>query len=259
MPEWYSKPGVDRLRPSRRSRLTVKSTSPRELDRRLDHEVIVELQRQVRVVRRAHDLVQLLARADADDLVRQVAAPSPRARSTMRTDGIFGTKISPPCMRSKFLSTKSTPCCSVIQKRVMRASVIGRWSQPLGDQLAEERHDRAARADHVAVAHDGEAGPVAARDVVGGDEQLVGDELGRAVEVDRVGRLVGGERDHLLDVVRQRRVDDVLRAMDVGLDALQRVVFGRRHLLERRGVDHEVDAVASPACSRSRSRTSPMK
>jgi len=43
---------------------------------------------------------------------------------------IFGTKISPPCMRSKFFSTKSTPCCTVIQNRVMDTSVIGRWSQP---------------------------------------------------------------------------------------------------------------------------------
>ena len=65
--------------------------------------------------------------------------------------------------------------------------------------LLEERHHRAARADHVAVAHHGEARAVPAGDVVGGDEQLVGGQLGGAVEIDRVGRLVGRQRDDLLD------------------------------------------------------------
>ena len=70
--------------------------------------------------------------------------------------------------------------------------------------------------------------------------------------------LVGRQRDDLLDVGRQRRLDDVLGAVDVGLDALHRIVFGRRHLLQRRGMDHEVDAVHRLR-SRSPSRTSPMK
>ncbi len=52
------------------------------------------------------------------------------ARSVMRIEGMRGTKISPPRMRAKFSSTKSTPCCSVIQKRVMRSSVMGRLFAP---------------------------------------------------------------------------------------------------------------------------------
>ena len=40
-----------------------------------------------------------------------------------------------------------------------------------------------------------------------------------------------------------RRVDHVLRAEDVGLDGLERVVLGGRHLLERGRVDDDVDAV----------------
>ena len=47
------------------------------------------------------------------------------ARSVIFTEGIFGIKISPPHIRSKFLNTKSTPCCNVIQKRVISLSVIG--------------------------------------------------------------------------------------------------------------------------------------
>ena len=78
-------------------------------------------------------------------------------------------------------------------------------------------------------------------------------ELGGAVEVDRVGGLVGRQRDDLLDVVRERGVDDVLGAEDVGLDAFDRVVFGRRHLLQRRGVNHEIDAASSP-CAGARGR-----
>src|SRR5207244_596935 len=52
------------------------------------------------------------------------------AKSTIFDDGMRGTKISPPCIRSNERSTKSTPCCSVIQKRVMRSSVIGRNVAP---------------------------------------------------------------------------------------------------------------------------------
>ena len=112
-----------------------------------------------------------------------------------------------------------------------------------GNLAPEKRHDRAARANHVAVAHDGEARPVPAGEVVCRDKQLVGHELRGAVQVDRVGRLVGGQCDHLFHVVRERGVDDVFRAMDVRLDAFHRVVFGSRHLLQRGCVDDEVHAV----------------
>ncbi|MNF04283.1 hypothetical protein D3C80_2037650 [compost metagenome] len=52
------------------------------------------------------------------------------ARSVMRTDGILGMKSSPPFIRWKLVSTKSTPCCRVSQKRVISAWVIGRWLAP---------------------------------------------------------------------------------------------------------------------------------
>jgi hypothetical protein len=43
----------------------------------------------------------------------------------MFIEGIFGTNSSPPAIRSMQSITKSTPCCSVIQNRVIRGSVIG--------------------------------------------------------------------------------------------------------------------------------------
>ena len=47
------------------------------------------------------------------------------AMSVIFIEGIFGTKISPPCMPSSDESTKLTPSLRVIRNRVMRTSVIG--------------------------------------------------------------------------------------------------------------------------------------
>ena len=41
-------------------------------------------------------------------------------------------------------------------------------------------------------------------------------------------------------------IDDVLGADHIGLDALDRIVFGRRDLLQRGGVHDDVDAGESP-------------
>lgn len=109
------------------------------------------------------------------------------------------------------------------------------------DPFLEEGHDRAARAHHVAVAHHRKTGWILAGDVVGGDEQFVGGQLGGAIQVDGVGSLVGGEGDHLLDLIEQGGLDDVLGPVDIGLDALHGVVFGSRHLLEGRRVHHIVN------------------
>ena len=76
------------------------------------------------------------------------------ARSGIRIDGIIGTKISPPCMRSKLLYDEVH---ALLQRypeprhaRVGDRQVIAAFRQ----QLVEQRHDRAAGADHIAVAHD---------------------------------------------------------------------------------------------------------
>ena len=52
------------------------------------------------------------------------------ARSTIVIDGIFGMKISPPFILSKFLRTKFTPCSSVIQNLVIFSCVIGSSFSP---------------------------------------------------------------------------------------------------------------------------------
>ena len=141
--------------------------------------------------------------------------------------------------------TNLTAWGRVMKNRVIRRSVIGSdW--PASAQLAEERDHRAAAAHDVAVADHGEAGRVGRGVVVAGDEELVGGELGRAVEVDRGGRLVGGQRDDPLDAGVDAGLDDVLRADDVRLHELPRVVLGGVDLLERGCVDDVVDAVHGP-------------
>ena len=71
--------------------------------------------------------------------------------------------------------TNSTPWSSVIQKRVIRSSVIGMHAARR-ELLEEERDDAAAAADDVAVADHGEA-RAACRPAYAfaADEQLVAD------------------------------------------------------------------------------------
>jgi hypothetical protein len=61
----------------------------REGDGGAQHEVIVEFQRQMRIVGRTHDFMQFFARADADTCVAPDSAPSRLARSVMRTEGML--------------------------------------------------------------------------------------------------------------------------------------------------------------------------
>ena len=113
----------------------------------------------------------------------------------------------------------------------------------VGDQLLEERHDAAARAEHIAIAHHREAGAVGAGQVVGGDENLVRGQLGGAVEVDRVGGLVGRQRHDALDAAPQAGADHIFCAEHIGADAFEGIVFGGGDLLHGGGMDHEVHAV----------------
>ena len=76
---------------------------------------------------------------------------------------------------------------------------------------------------------------------VGGDEQLVGDELRRAVQIDRHRRLVGGERHNALHPGVDGALDHIHGPEHVRLDALHGIVLGNRHVLHGRGMDHRVD------------------
>ena len=117
-------------------------------------------------------------------------------------------------------------------------------STPVWRCCRKERHHRAARADYVAVAHHRKAQVARALHVVGRHEELIGAQLGGAVEVDGRGGLVGAQRHHVLHAAVEGGVDHVFGPENIGFDALHRVVFGGGHLLEGGGVNHNVDALA---------------
>ncbi len=56
----------------------------------------------------------------------------------------------------------------------------------------------------------------------------------------RLDRLVGRDHHHGVGAGRERGVGDIDRAEDVGLDALVPVALQDRHVLQRRGVKHDV-------------------
>ena len=96
---------------------------------------------------------------------------------------------------------------------------------PVCDELAEKRDNRTAASCNVAVANDREVDVLIADIGVCCDKQLVADELCAAVKVDRVYRFVGGKCNDLFYIGVQGCLDDVHRAVNVGLDRFVRVIF----------------------------------
>ena len=67
-----------------------------------------------------------------------------------------------------------------------------------------------------------------------------GETLGGAEHRHRLDRLVGRDHHHRGGAGRRRRIGDVDRAEDVGLDPLLPVLLEDRHVLERGGMKHDV-------------------
>ena len=64
--------------------------------------------------------------------------------------------------------------------------------------------------------------------------------FGQAEHRNRLDRLVGRDHHHRFGARRQRGIGDIDRSEDVGLDALAPVALEDRHVLQRRGVEHDV-------------------
>src|SRR5207248_4701264 len=103
--------------------------------------------------------------------------------------------------------------------------------------------DAAATADHVAVAHTAETGPLGATVGVGLHKQLLRYQLGGAIQVDGPRGFVSAQGQYFFDGAIQGRVDDVARAIDVGRHGFDGVVFAGWHLLHGSRVDHNIDTV----------------
>ncbi len=114
----------------------------------------------------------------------------------------------------------------------------------LFNQAVEEGDDGAAAARHIAIPHDGERDISRACIGVGRDEQLVRYQLGAAVQVHRIDRLVRRQRHNPGYLRVEAGVDDIHRTVDIGLDRLSGVVFTGGNLLERRRVDDIVHTAA---------------
>ena len=121
--------------------------------------------------------------------------------------------------------------------RIRNRQAVG----PPGDEPPEHGDHTATRPDDVAIAHHREPGAVAAAQMIGGDEYLVRGQLAGAIEIDRIRGLVGRQGNHPFDAAMDGGLHDVFGAINVGVDALEGVVFGDRYLFQRRGMHHVID------------------
>ena len=112
--------------------------------------------------------------------------------------------------------------------------------------LQEDRHHRAAAADDVAVAHAGEVRDAAGGVGVGLHDQLLGSQLGGPIEIDRVDRLVGAQRQHPPHPLINGSINDVASTDDIGLNGLKRVVLAGGNLFERGRMHHDGDPGEGP-------------
>lgn len=110
------------------------------------------------------------------------------------------------------------------------------------DLVAEQRHDRSGRAQHVAEAHHAEYGAV-----VGPQGESLEDQFGAALagahDVRRAHGLVGGDQDAGLDIVLGGGHGHGPGAQHVVAYAGGHVVFHQRHVLVGGGMVDGVDAV----------------
>ena len=189
---------------------------------------------------REQDLVDLLAGTDAGDDHLDVAVADEVGGEVghlgARALRDVGLARLAERTAAKIVSTASS---SVSRKRVI-SGVVMVTGPPAGDLVEEERHDRAARGEHVAVASADEA-RLGGADVALDVDALL-DRLGHAHDVDGLARLVGRDAHDRLDgqVVLRDGAHEVLGALDVGAHGLPREVLAARHLLERRGGEDDV-------------------
>src|SRR6185369_872928 len=160
----------------------------------LHNEKVVKLQRAPRLVFRNEHLVQLLAWADADDLVAALRRDRVRQVNESHAGELRDKNLAAAHDAERANDERDGLVQSDPEARHAR---ICDW-QDAGSALVEkQRDDAAAAAEHIAVAHDAVMRVAGAGINSGADEELVRAELGRAVEIDGVYRLVRRERDDL--------------------------------------------------------------
>ncbi len=124
-----------------------------EDDRRAQYEVVFELDREVGIVRRTHDLVQLLARANADDVDRQtrghgLCEVGDANGRDLGHKNLTHVQLRKAVQHEIHFFLKRNP--EARHLRVGDRECVGARIQ----QRPEERNEGAAVAHHVAVAND---------------------------------------------------------------------------------------------------------
>ena len=127
-----------------------------------------------------------------------------------------------------------------------RHARIGDRDLPAPPLFQKNRNHAAPASHHVAVTRTTEARISSARIGISLHKHFFRAQLGGAIKIDRIHRLVGAERQNAAHALIDRRIDHVAPAHDIRLDRFKRIVLASRHLLERRRMHHHRHARERP-------------
>src|SRR5580658_1727650 len=211
--------------------------------RRLNHVHIFGLQRLPRLVFRDQHFVQLLSRTNPD--VFHLASGSNGLRQIQQPHaGDLGDKNLAAVHLLQAADHKLYP---LLQRQPeSRHARIGDRDLPAPPLFEKYRDHAPPAADDVPVARTAEARVFRARVSIRLDKDFFRAQLGRAVQIDGIHRLVGAERQNTAHTLINRRINYVASAHDNCLNRFERVVFAGWHLLERRRVHHHRHARERP-------------
>jgi len=203
-----------------------------------DDEAVPDILGQPSLVLSEQRLAQFFTRPNADEL-----AYVPRRYGLCHVGNSVGRQLG-----HKYLSSPhhgkagQDELDSLVQCHVepSHARIRDRKRPALCHALLEQRNDRATRAPHIAVARNRNQ-RFANADLVERDKILLSHQLGRAVVIDRIARLVRRERDNSRDASVHGSIADVHCAIDISLATLVWISFAFRNDLERRRVDDKID------------------
>src|SRR5208282_5028407 len=211
--------------------------------RRLNHIHIFCLKRLPRLVFRDQHLVQLLSRTNPD--VLHLAAGSNGLGQVQQSHaGNLGDKN----LAAVHLFQAADHKLHALFQRQPESSHarIGNRDLPASPLLQKHRNHAAAAAYDVPIARAAEARIFRTRISVRLHKHFLRAQLGGAIQIDGIHRLVGAERQDAAHALIKRRINYVTAAHDICLDRFERVVFASRHLFEGRCVDDHRHARERP-------------
>src|SRR5208282_3722381 len=202
--------------------------------RRLNYEHTLSLERLSRLVFRDQHFVQLLSRTNPD--VLDLASGRNRFRQVHQPHA--GNLRNKNLAAVHLLQAADDKLHALLQRQPESShSRIGDRDLPAPALIQKNRDDAAVAAHHVPVARTTEAG-IRASIRIGLHKHFFCAQFGGAIQIDRINRLVGAERQNAAHALINRRINHVAPAHDICLDRFERVVLASRHLLERRRVHH---------------------